>query len=155
AQDPALDLRTRPAPAVLPGKPRGLVGREGELGLVTEALERARGGHLGVVLVSGEPGIGKSRLADASAAVSAGRGMQVLVGRCWEAGEAPPYWPWLQALRSLIRDAGGGTTREWGAGVSTELATILPELGAPASASDRALAPGARFRLFEAVATVL
>ena len=41
----------------------------------------------------------------------------MLVGRCWEAGGAPAYWPWVQALRAYVRDADSKTLRaELGAG---------------------------------------
>src|SRR5204862_20944 len=49
----------------------------------------------------GEPGAGKSRLADELGRQAAERGARVVVGRCWEAGGAPPYWPWVQALGRL------------------------------------------------------
>ncbi|GAA0430560.1 ATPase AAA [Acrocarpospora corrugata] len=56
-----------------------------------------------VVLVAGEPGIGKTSLAEHAAAHSAGR---VVVGRCWDGGGAPPFWPWVQAFRELTGQAG-------------------------------------------------
>ena len=60
--------------------------------------------------VGGEPGIGKSRLAEARRPPRATRAApRVAVGRCWEAGGAPAYWPWVQALRGVLRAT---TTRE-------------------------------------------
>ena len=62
---------------------------------------------------SGEPGIGKSRLADELVTRARECGAEVLFGRCWEAGGAPAYWPWMQALRVYICEsrARGGARR--------------------------------------------
>ena len=67
-------------------------------------LEDAASGIGHLFLVAGEPGIGKSRLADEFAAKAKARGVQVLWGRCWEAGGAPAYWPWVHSLRSCLRE---------------------------------------------------
>ena len=55
------------------------------------------------VLVTGEPGIGKSRLMDEFSQVAVQLGWRVLFGRCWEGGGAPAYWPWMQ----VVQQAGG------------------------------------------------
>ena len=78
----------------------GFVGRERELGVLHGALDDALAGNGRLVLVGGEPGIGKSRLAEELAPPRPARGARVCVGRCWEAGGAPAYWPWVQALRA-------------------------------------------------------
>jgi hypothetical protein len=65
------------------------VGREGELAALTADLDTAGAGHGGVVLLSGEPGVGKTRLAEELAAQATARGALVLWGRCWE-GEGRP-----------------------------------------------------------------
>jgi predicted ATPase len=71
-----------------------LVGRDREL---AEAISHiASGGAL--YLFTGEPGIGKTRLAAEVANIARGRGVRVTWGRCWEAGGAPPFWPWREAL---------------------------------------------------------
>ena len=68
----------------------------------------------------GEPGIGKSRLAEELAARARARGARVLVGRCWEAGGAPAYWPWVQALRAYVRETEPAALRaQLGAGAAT------------------------------------
>ena len=71
-----------PSPAELPG--RIFVGRKPELGALRAGLERALAGRGSVVLVAGEPGIGKSELADRLGAEAASRGAEVLWGRSWE-----------------------------------------------------------------------
>lgn len=77
------------------------VGRREELARGALAAERALAGDGGVLLLSGEAGIGKTRLAQAIAAEAGARGAKVVWGRVWEAGGAPAYWPWIQVFRAL------------------------------------------------------
>ena len=72
------------------------VGRKQELARLGAALDDACDGRGGIVLVSGEAGIGKTRLMRELAAYAAGRGALVLEGGSHEAGGAPAYWPWAQ-----------------------------------------------------------
>ena len=149
-QDRSLDL----VEDVRAGEPRGgdFVGRDRELAVLSQTLEDALAGRGRVILLAGEPGIGKSRLAAELAARARGRGAKVLVGRCWEAGGAPAYWPWVQSLRAYVREAQLDALRaELGAGAA-DLAQIVPEvrerlpdLPAPPSADSEA----ARFPLFD------
>jgi len=60
-----------------------LVGREEQLALIEAALDAAAAGSGRLVMVTGEPGIGKTSLADAATAAAAARGFLVLWGRCW------------------------------------------------------------------------
>ena len=124
-------------------------GRRAELEVLDLALDDAIGGHGSLVLIAGQAGIGKSRLLDEVSRRAREREMNVLWGRCWEAGGAPAYWPWIQSLRTYLS---GVDDEELGAG-RAELATILPELGEPAPHSGDSDA--ARFRLFEAVGSLL
>jgi hypothetical protein len=77
-----------------------LVGRDVELAALIDAAADARAGRGSCVLLVGEPGIGKSRLMEELARVVSAD-MDVVWGRAWEAGGAPPYWPWTQVLRAL------------------------------------------------------
>jgi predicted ATPase len=70
--------------------------------VLRDALDNAHAGRGRLFLVGGEPGIGKSRLADEVAAEAKSRNVRVLWGRCWEAGGAPAYWPWVHALRGYL-----------------------------------------------------
>ena len=79
------------------------VGREAELGMLTVDLDAALAGRGGVVLVAGEPGIGKTRLVEELAAQASGRGVLVLWGRCWEGERAPAFWPWVQIRAMSVR----------------------------------------------------
>ncbi len=82
----------------------------------------------------------------------------MLWGRCWEAGGAPAYWPWVQALRSYLRDRGEEAVRlEMGRGAS-DIAQMLPEVRdvIPGLPDPPSLDPeGARFRLFESTSGFL
>ncbi|TQS29021.1 BTAD domain-containing putative transcriptional regulator [Microbispora sp. KK1-11] len=79
----------------------GLVGREPHLRRIGERLDDLRRGVGGVFLVSGESGIGKTRLAEAAASMAAERGAAVAWSRCVEGSGAPAFWPWIQALNAL------------------------------------------------------
>src|SRR5262249_38560365 len=93
----------------LPAGPPGrvFVGRKSELAELRARLDRVLAGRGSVVLVAGEPGIGKSELADRLGAEAASRGAEVLWGRSWEGEGAPPYWPWAQIIRAHL-EAGTG-----------------------------------------------
>ena len=94
-QDAALDLRK----AVVERAGELFVGRDRELAELAASLDDAIAGRGRLVLVVGEPGIGKSRLAEELIAIARSRHVRVRVGRCWEVSGAPPYWPWVDALR--------------------------------------------------------
>ncbi|HEU4581442.1 MAG TPA: AAA family ATPase [Polyangiaceae bacterium] len=85
-----------------------LIGRAGPLELVRAALARARDGRGSLLLIRGEPGIGKSALAAHVAAEAAALGARVISGRAWELAEAPPYFPLWPALRDLGIPTPGG-----------------------------------------------
>jgi len=79
----------------------GIVGRRSELGALRSWLDAARAGAGRLVLCSGEPGIGKTRLAQELAGLALAGGTPVAWGRCVEADGAPAFWPWRQVLRTL------------------------------------------------------
>jgi DNA-binding SARP family transcriptional activator len=151
-QDAVLDF-VAPARRAHEAERGVFVGRDRELEELAAGLDDALGGRGRLFLLIGEPGIGKSRLAEEVCDRARARGALVLVGRCWEASGAPAYWPWLQALRGYLRDTDPGVLgRQLGAGASEvaqilpELHSILPGLGGPASVD----AEAARFRSFDA-----
>lgn len=78
--------------------------RRRELDTLRACLDAARDGAGRLVLCVGEPGIGKTRLAQELGGVALASGIAVAWGRCVEAEGAPAYWPWLQVLRSLRVD---------------------------------------------------
>jgi DNA-binding SARP family transcriptional activator len=129
-QDPSLDLPATSAetPEAIEAERGSFVGRESELAEIADVVDRAIASRGGLVLLVGEPGIGKSRLADEATRHARARGARVLVGRCWEAGGAPAYWPWVQSLRSYIeRHEAKKLRSELGSGAA-EVAQIVPEL---------------------------
>jgi DNA-binding CsgD family transcriptional regulator len=78
-----------------------ILGRRRELGALGEWLDAARHGTGRLVLCVGEPGIGKTRLAQELAGVALASGTGVAWGRCPEGEGAPAFWPWRQVLRSI------------------------------------------------------
>jgi DNA-binding SARP family transcriptional activator len=158
--DPSLRLVFERAMSdeVVEGARGVFVGRDSELDALAGGLNDALAGRGRLFLLVGEPGIGKSRLADELIRRTRERGAHVLIGRCWEAGGAPAYWPWVQSLRSLTRATDAETMRPWLRVSAPELAQLLPELNEflPDLVGPSALESGsARFRLFEAVSTFL
>ena len=134
------DLR-RPEPGYAPATVP-LVGRAPELERMGRALERARRGNdPHVVLLTGEPGIGKSRLLAEIARRTAELGGTVLYGRAFEAEMVRPYGPWIDALRAIPKSLVPEPLRD-------RLATLVPGL----DGSDE---PQNRASLFDAVANVL
>lgn len=130
-----------------------LVGRLEHLSRLEDALGAARDGRPRVVLVSGEPGIGKTRLAQELADRAETSGMAVAWGHCVDRGP-PPYWPWVQILRKVLAAPGGaGVLMEW---ERATLAQLLPELHDTAAPPPAPVEPAqARFQLYAAATDVL
>lgn len=135
------------------------VGRHREMEMITGAVEDAISGQGRVVTIAGEHGIGKTRIAQEAAVYAELRGTGVLWGRCYEEGGTPPYWPWVQAITSLIRDSGSdplhGQTGSIMANISEvipDLRDLVPDLEAPPPLDSP---EQARFRLFDSIARFL
>ena len=130
------------------------VGREGELGALRACLADAGRGRGRVLLVGGEPGIGKTRFVEAAVGEARTLGFAVALGACDPYAGTPEYWPWRQVHRALATPEGSGP-----------LAPMAPLLlggelvGDPASASNGPGAGGApdqrRFLLFDSAARAL
>lgn len=160
AQAPSLDLvsATEVAWESSDGSRGVFVGRDAELTELHAGLDAALAGRGGLFLISGEPGIGKSRLADELIRAARARGAHVLTGRCWEAGGAPAYWPWVQSLRAYVRATEPEVLRDQLGAGAVDLAQILPELrellpGLPEPTSVDS--EGGRFRFLDATAEFL
>jgi predicted ATPase len=132
------------------------VGRSRELGEICAGIDAvaARGS---LFTLAGEPGVGKSRLAQEAAAHARAQGLRVVWGRCWEHGGAPPYWPWVQVLRGLARSVEPTELARWMGPGAAEIAQIAPELrnqigGVPELPGSTLGQPDkARFRLFDSL----
>src|SRR5688572_14649071 len=88
-----------------------MIGRERELDLLLEGLDALPSGRGRLFLLAGEPGIGKTRLADELCKRATERGAHCAWGAAWDGGGAPAYWPWIQALRALRVHFGEPDTR--------------------------------------------
>jgi hypothetical protein len=163
-QDASLDAGPTVATPVIPAARSHatepiLVGRSAQLAVLVDAFESTIAGSGKLVLLAGEPGIGKSRLAEELLGLAQASGAQTLVGRCWEAGGAPAYWPWVQALRGIAQViASDSALRRQIGDAAADLAQILPELreSLPGLAELAPVEPEVgRFRLFQAVSAVL
>lgn len=135
-----------------------LVGRAEELSSLVDALEEARSGRAIVVLIRGEPGIGKSRLLDELTSDPAAARAQVLRGGATEADGMPPYFPIIEALGTYFAPAPDANLQQVLGARAAMLLPLLPGLAArlevPPLAAE--LPPEQeRFRLFEALAEVL
>jgi DNA-binding SARP family transcriptional activator/tetratricopeptide (TPR) repeat protein len=107
----------------------GLIGRESEKDALTNALKRVSAAHgREVVLITGEPGIGKSALATDLAQTAFEQGACVLLGRCDE-DVAAPYQPFREALSHLVHHAGEEQLRTHVANYGGGLARMVPALG--------------------------
>ena len=132
---------------------RSFVGRGREVVELSSSLDDAIAGRGRLFLISGEPGIGKTWLADEVARHAAERGLRVSWGRCWEGRGAPAYWPWVQVLRSLVVHA--DRTRVRTPLVTPEISQLIPELSSETNRPAPSDPDQARFRLFDGVATML
>jgi len=161
AQDTALTLdpAASPVPAAPPTSARPaaappaddgaaatgavLVGREVELRQAVAALDESRTAAR-VVLVEGEPGIGKTRLLEELTTEARRRGAVVHWGHTFEGGATPAFWPWLPVVRALV--ARGGS-----ASAAPELTTLIER----DDSGDAGPADRTRFRVLEAVNALL
>ena len=135
---------------------RAFVGRDREVAELVAGLEDAVAGRGRLFLVAGEPGIGKTWLAEQLVGHANSRGTRVLWGRCWEGGGAPPFWPWAQMIGTLAGDCDDAALAAYlGAGADS-IAQVVPGLAgrlggtaAPVAAVRESAA--ARFSLFWAI----
>ncbi len=130
--------------------------RTREFAALDSSLRAARENRGTVCLISGEPGIGKSRLLAEFTAKCQQLGVPVHWGSAWEAGGAPVYWPWIQVLRSVLAGPEGRASLRYQPHLAPAIAELVPEIGAEASGRPVNLEPEqARFRLMDAIASIL
>jgi len=116
-------------PAAASGTSTGLfLGRDGVLATLVAQLEAASAGRGGCVLLTGAPGIGKTRTAEELWSRARERGAHVWLGRCTALHGAPSLWPVQQVLRDALRELGAARLRELLGTGSAEIARAIPEL---------------------------
>ena len=129
------------------------------LSVLKAALSSAGSGHPQLVMLAGEPGIGKTCTAREFTEYSVSQGAEVLWGRCYESIGMPPYWPWIQAIRSYVRDHDSELLQSQMGTGAADIAEIVPEVRA--HFPDLEPSPGldspeqARVRLFDSITTFL
>ncbi|HEX7104067.1 MAG TPA: AAA family ATPase [Nitrolancea sp.] len=136
----------------------GVFNRKLALDLLQRSFDALRSSRGQIVLLAGEPGIGKTRLAETLAHFAGLNGATVLWARCHEAEGTPAFWPWLQIVRGSLRaNSADLVTADLGveagpiAQVVPEIRALLPETPVPPK-----LDPDqARFRFFESVTNFL
>jgi len=151
-----------------------VVGREGELDFLRRRWEKSRARCGGLVLISGEAGVGKTRLAEAFADRVRWKGARVLWGRCYKFDQGLPYQPFSDMLRSVLPALRSTELRDLRGWILEEVARLVPELSERAGIGEArprrtemadeevaglsALAPPAsqeRARLFDAITSLL
>ena len=153
---PSSELPELPLPGlVVRSERRSFVAREAELARLRERWAAARRGQGELALLTGEPGIGKTRLAARFAAEAHVHGATVLYGRADE-DSVVPYQPFVEALRHLVAHVDVGAVESVLGAELAELRPLVPELA-------RAVGPGGvpadaengRYALFESVSALL
>jgi len=156
-----------PAPEAVPAAPAGtptalgglvrgrLVGREAELDTLRRSWGQATAGRGGMVLVTGEPGAGKTRLARELIDYARITGGTVLSGGCYELEAATPYLPFVEALRSWVHASTDDELRVGVGDAAAEIARLAPELASrigPIPEGPALSAAEERLRLFDGIA---
>ncbi len=109
--------------------PSTMVGRERELSSLLNRLDDAAARRGRLVLISGEPGVGKTRMADEVAAAADAKRMAILVGHCSEHDEAVAYLPFVEILEDFIdRESNPDVLRAALGEQAPELARLIPKL---------------------------
>jgi DNA-binding CsgD family transcriptional regulator/DNA polymerase III delta prime subunit len=135
------------------------VGRESELATLRSYFDSAMGGSGRIIMLAGEPGIGKTRTASELAKHAEGQGAQVLWGRCYEEEGAPAYWVWVQPIRAYLETTPPDQLRDElgdGALEISDIVSEVRELIPTGTETQIGQSPEqARFRLFDAVSSFL
>ena len=128
-----------PIPVVKPSVPSGrspldviapskLVGREQEMAFLHQCWQRAQAGQGGLALISGEAGVGKTRLVEEFANRLRWQGVRVLWGRCYEFERLLPYQPIAEAVRTVLRTLTPDELASFPAWTLGEVARLVPEV---------------------------
>ncbi|MEY2422182.1 MAG: hypothetical protein QOI95_2249 [Acidimicrobiaceae bacterium] len=127
------------------------LGRRSELARLMAAVDRTRTGSGRLVLVSGEAGIGKTRLVNELVG-SLGPDVIVARGSGYEGGLAPGFWSWVQVLRAVCEQGDDGLVRSSLAPHASVLHQLIPEIvGGASDIDERPTRDASRFQLYDAV----
>jgi DNA-binding CsgD family transcriptional regulator len=147
--------QTPPSPAIeLPP----FIGRQHEMRVLQQHLHRAKQGRGGVILLAGEPGIGKTRLLLEFGMRADDDGWTVLVGRAYDSEGTPPYLLFAEALRAYVRSCPPDTLRAQLGKAAREVGRVVPDVYSKLSETPNNSPTGAeveRYRLFEAISDFL
>jgi DNA-binding SARP family transcriptional activator len=155
-QDPALQWIPSPEQAIEVRDQPGLIGREPELRVLSRAAQSARSGRGRIVLIAGDPGIGKTALVEEFSGWD--HGLTIHWGHCYEGEGAPPFWPWRQILESVMSETSPASLIDAIGVSSADLVQLVPQLALHVgdNQTDTVGDPDeARFRLYVAVASAL
>lgn len=148
---------SKSAPGVFP-----FVGRRRELAHISTRLSAAVRGQGGIVLLAGEPGTGKTRLAEQAASAAGRMGLAVAWGRSYDMEGSPAFWPWRQAVRSLAEGENVRSILSQGGLAADLVAMAVPELAGGARRRTvrqlpllTGLTEGSRFPLFDSLGLLL
>ena len=122
-----------PVPPAIVDRPTGdgsarLIGRDAERAQLVESLHQARSGRGSLILLLGDAGVGKTRLAEEALTVARQLGCQTLVGRCYEQEGTPALIPYIEVLEEASRLMPAAVFRRAIGASAPELATLMPEL---------------------------
>jgi class 3 adenylate cyclase len=135
-----------------------LVGRDTELATIKAAMDNALGGHGSLLMLVGEPGIGKTRLSEEAGVYARLRGAQTLVGHCHETEAGLPYLPFVEAIRQYVTERPAEDVRAALGDAGSDVAKLVSEIREripdlpPSPPSDP---EQERYRLFESVTSFL
>jgi hypothetical protein len=135
------------------------VGRQREIDLLRGLVERAHGGHGQLVMIGGEPGVGKTRLATALAEYASQRGFFCNIGHCYEREEPYPYLPFVEILEDALARAPSpevfrqrlGEYAPEHAQIAPSLRRVFPDIPPPVQLPP----PQARRHLFQGISETL
>jgi transcriptional regulator with XRE-family HTH domain/tetratricopeptide (TPR) repeat protein len=134
-----------------------LFGRDAEQNSLRAGLQSALNFRRQLILLAGEPGIGKTRLAEDLAVHAETCGFISCWGRCYDGGGAPAYWPWIQVMRAALQRVEPESLRSLIDLRTIELFHLLPELRTRLISRSHAVpdADSSRFRLMDSVTVFL
>ena len=135
-----------------------LIGRYAEVIQLDGFLQRAKAGHGTVILISGEEGIGKTRLAEELVSRARGDGVRVLVGPAYKQEGQLPYGPFVEAIRGQLTDQSLALLSKRLGVLMIDLARLLPEVAEIGSSTITGLElelGQERQRLFDAITAAL